>query len=102
VLVAVIDNGIDTAHADLKANLWTNPKDVAGNGKDDDGNGYIDDAHGWNFIGGRDGKNVHHDTYELTREHGRCTGGAAGSGLPAIDPARCKAIADEFHKKRAE
>src|SRR4029078_9106585 len=36
VLVAVIDGGIDTAHVGLKANLWTNPKEVAGNGKDDD------------------------------------------------------------------
>ena len=36
VLVAIIDNGIDTAHVDLKANLWTNPKEVGGNGKDDD------------------------------------------------------------------
>ena len=104
VIVAVIDNGIDTAHADLRANLWTNPKDPAGNGKDDDGNGYVDDARGWNFIGGRDGKDVHHDTYELTREHVRCTKGptGAGAGLPAISPEKCKEVADAFTKKRAE
>src|SRR5690348_10454502 len=48
VLVAVIDGGIDTAHVDLRANLWTNPKEVAGNGIDDDHNGYSDDIHGWN------------------------------------------------------
>src|SRR5438046_193883 len=52
VLVAVIDGGIDTAHVDLRANLWTNPKEVASNGRDDDNNGYADDLHGWNFIGG--------------------------------------------------
>jgi subtilisin family serine protease len=103
VLVAVIDNGIDTAHVDLRANLWTNPKEVAGNGKDDDGNGYTDDTHGWNFIGGRDGKNVHHDTYELTREHVRCTrGGNGATAAPPLDAERCKAIAAEFEKKRAE
>src|SRR5262245_18820357 len=80
VLVAVIDNGIDTAHADLRANLWTNPKETPGNGKDDDGNGFVDDTRGWNFIGGKDGKDVQHDTYELTREHARCTKGATGAG----------------------
>ena len=26
VVVAVIDGGVDTAHVDLRANLWTNPK----------------------------------------------------------------------------
>jgi subtilisin family serine protease len=47
--------------------LWTNPKEIPGNGKDDDGNGYIDDVHGWNFIGGKDGKNVDQDNLEVTR-----------------------------------
>lgn len=49
VLGAVIDTGIDRNHEDLKANMWTNPGEIAGNGKDDDGNGYIDDIHGWDF-----------------------------------------------------
>ncbi|HNO99071.1 MAG TPA: peptidase S8, partial [Ferruginibacter sp.] len=43
VIVAVIDSGIDTLHEDLKPILWTNPKEIPGNGIDDDGNGYIDD-----------------------------------------------------------
>src|SRR6185436_15713121 len=42
VVVAVIDSGIDTLHEDLQPILWTNPKEVPGNGKDDDGNGYVD------------------------------------------------------------
>ena len=71
VVVAVIDSGVDSAHEDLQGRLWTNADEVAGNGKDDDGNGYVDDIHGWNFIGGADGKNVDHDTYELTREYVR-------------------------------
>jgi subtilisin family serine protease len=67
VVVAVIDSGIDTTHEDLKPILWTNPKEVPGNGIDDDGNGYVDDVHGWNFLGGRDGKNVGKDSYEAAR-----------------------------------
>lgn len=67
VVVAVIDSGIDTAQEDLKPILWSNPKEIPGNGKDDDGNGYIDDIHGWNFLGGKDGRNVKIDSDERGR-----------------------------------
>jgi subtilisin family serine protease len=67
VIVAVIDSGIDTTHEDLKSVLWTNPKEIPGNGIDDDKNGYVDDIHGWNFIGGKDGRNVKEDSYEAAR-----------------------------------
>lgn len=67
VVVAVIDSGIDTLHEDLKPVLWTNRKEIPGNGKDDDGNGYADDIHGWNFLGGRDGKSVQQDSDEGAR-----------------------------------
>src|SRR5215217_4608806 len=67
VLVAVIDSGIDTTHEDLKSILWTNTKEIPGNGIDDDNNGYVDDMHGWNFLGGRDGRNVKEDSYEAAR-----------------------------------
>ena len=63
ITVAVIDSGIDTLHEDLKPVLWVNSKEIPGNGKDDDKNGYIDDVHGWNFIGGKDGRNVKEDSY---------------------------------------
>lgn len=52
VIVGVIDSGIDIEHEDLKDVLWTNPKEIAGNGIDDDKNGYVDDIYGWNFLGG--------------------------------------------------
>ncbi len=67
VVVAVIDSGIDTLHEDLKPVLWTNPKEIPGNGIDDDKNGYVDDVHGWNFLGGKDGRNVKEDSYEAAR-----------------------------------
>jgi subtilisin family serine protease len=51
VIVAIVDSGVDIEHEDLKAVIWTNKKEIAGNGIDDDKNGYIDDIHGWNFLG---------------------------------------------------
>jgi subtilisin family serine protease len=71
VVVAVIDGGVDIKHEDLKSKIWTNEKEIPGNGIDDDKNGYIDDIHGWNFIGGKDGKNVEYDNLELVRELNR-------------------------------
>lgn len=67
IIVGVIDSGVDYNHEDLKGVMWTNPGEIAGNGVDDDKNGYIDDIHGWNFIGGKDGKNVSDDNLEMTR-----------------------------------
>ena len=67
VIVAVIDSGVDTTQEDLKPILWHNPKEIPGNGVDDDHNGYIDDVYGWNFIGGKDGRNLHQDSYEGAR-----------------------------------
>ncbi|MBK7885604.1 MAG: S8 family serine peptidase [Chitinophagaceae bacterium] len=71
VLVAVIDSGIDTLHEDLKPVMWRNSKEIPGNGIDDDKNGYIDDIYGWNFIGGKDGRNVKEDSYEAARVYHR-------------------------------
>ena len=62
VIVAVIDSGTDIEHDDLKGRVWTNTKEVPGNGIDDDKNGYVDDIHGWNFLG-----NVVNETLELVR-----------------------------------
>ncbi len=57
VVVAVIDSGVDTTQEDLKPILWHN-REIPGNGIDDDHNGYVDDVYGWNFIGGKDGRNL--------------------------------------------
>ncbi|MDB5229253.1 MAG: family serine peptidase [Chitinophagaceae bacterium] len=71
VIVAVIDSGVDTAHEDLRNILWTNTKEIPGNGIDDDHNGYVDDIHGWNFLGGKDGKNLERAADEKTRVYYR-------------------------------
>lgn len=67
VIVAVIDGGVDINHEDLQGKIWVNQGEIPGNGIDDDHNGYIDDVNGWNFIGGKDGKNVKEETTEITR-----------------------------------
>jgi subtilisin family serine protease len=48
VIVGIIDSGVDIEHEDLKSVIWTNSKEIAGNGIDDDNNGCV---HGWNFLG---------------------------------------------------
>lgn len=58
VIVGVIDSGVDIEHEDLDGVIWTNPKEIKGNGKDDDNNGYVDDIHGWNFLGDSEDENL--------------------------------------------
>jgi cell wall-associated protease len=103
VIVAVIDSGVDTLHEDLKEVLWKNPKEIPGNGVDDDKNGYVDDIYGWNFIGGKDGKNVTKDSYERDRVYHGYKSKYEGK---EIDPAKlAKEEAAEYEmwsKARAE
>ena len=87
VLVAVIDSGVDTTHEDLKTILWHNPKEIPGNGIDDDHNGYVDDIYGWNFIGGKDGRNVKEDSYEGARVYHKLK---AKFGTLVPDPSSAK------------
>ena len=49
VVVCILDSGAPLDHPELAGRIWTNTKEIAGNGIDDDGNGYIDDVQGWNF-----------------------------------------------------
>lgn len=69
VIVGIIDSGVDIEHPDLKPVVWTNKKEIAGNGKDDDKNGFVDDIHGWNFLG------------DITKEHYEYERIAANKGL---------------------
>ena len=48
IIVAVIDDGIDMSHSDLRGNVWVNVDEYV-NGDDTDGNGYVDDVYGHAF-----------------------------------------------------
>ncbi|MVM40523.1 S8 family serine peptidase [Spirosoma sp. HMF3257] len=101
VVVAVIDGGIDTTHEDLRRVLWVNPKEIAGNGKDDDKNGYVDDVHGWNFIGGKDGRNVDYETAEVTRLYVQLKPKYEGKDRKSLKPDQQKEY-DLYVKTKAE
>jgi len=100
VIVAVIDAGVDTAHEDLKAALWHNPKEKAGNHKDNDHNGYANDVYGWNFIGSDKG-NVHFDNSELTRQVRQSSPRFLGKDSSQID-ARDMPAFRIWYKERAD
>ena len=74
IIVAIIDDGIDIGHPDLKDNIWTNPGEIAGNGIDDDNNGYTDDIHGWNFF-----SNTPNVVANADHSHGTHVAGIAGA-----------------------
>jgi len=97
IVVAVIDSGVDTAHVDLRGNLWSNPGETPANGIDDDGNGYVDDVRGWSFLGGPDGRNIDHETLEVTRLYKACQ---AGQAIPR--PITCEEISTSFQSDRLE
>ena len=51
IVVAVLDEGVDVNHEDLKGSLWVNEGETWGSHEDGDGNGYAGDIHGYNFVG---------------------------------------------------
>jgi subtilisin family serine protease len=68
VVVAVIDGGVDTAHAELSPVLWRNKGEIPHNGK-------VDDVNGWNFMGDLKGS-FQQDNYDLVRQLRQAKGDA--------------------------
>ena len=52
IIVAVLDEGVDFSHPDLKANMWVNEGETWRSTEDNDGNGYEGDYYGYNFAAG--------------------------------------------------
>lgn len=76
IVVAIIDDGLDTSHPDLKENLWYNRNEVPYNGVDDDANGFIDDYIGWN---GGDQNPFVFNKESIIDGHGTCVAGVFGA-----------------------
>jgi subtilisin family serine protease len=81
VIVGVIDEGFQTTHPDLDANVWVNPYEI-NNGIDDDGNGYIDDINGWDFVS--NDKTVYDGTADDHGTHVAGTIGAEGGNASGV------------------
>ena len=81
VVIAIVDAGGEWRHRDLRANVWTNPDEIAGDVIDNDGNGFIDDVHGVNFANGNDTNNDPTGLLETPRSarHGTASAGAASA-----------------------
>ncbi len=75
-VIAIVDSGGEWRHEDLRANVWTNPGEIAGNGIDDDRNGFIDDVHGVNF---ENGDETNNDPTGLSALHGTAVAGSASA-----------------------
>ena len=79
VVVAVVDQGVDISHPDLKNNIWKNKGEIPNDNKDNDGNGYIDDVNGWAFnYGGDQGRNDPHP-FTPNHAHGTHVAGIIGA-----------------------
>src|SRR5690606_25670724 len=71
------DDGVETTHADLSANIWINTGEIPGDGIDNDNNGYIDDVKGWDF----DNNNNNPDPNVSSDDHGTHVGGIVAARM---------------------
>lgn len=92
IVIAVIDDSVQTTHPDLAANIFTNTSELV-DGLDNDNNGYKNDYNGWDFFFGDNNPNPTHadDTHGTP-----CAGVAAAVGDNAVGVAgmayRCRIL----------
>lgn len=80
IVLAIVDDAVDTSHTDLRTQIWRNKTEIKNNGIDDDGNGYIDDWFGWDAADGNNNPNPPSYANSTNFNHGtHCAGIAAAS-----------------------
>jgi subtilisin family serine protease len=84
VTVAVVDSGAKLDHPDLAPNIWTNFKEVPGNGIDDDANGYVDDVHGVDLTSTSKTQNLADGFGHGTHVAGTIAAAANGRGVVGV------------------
>jgi serine protease len=102
IVIAVLDDGVDTSHSDLAANFWVNKQEIPGNGKDDDGNGYVDDFRGWNVVDDND--DISSSGWHGTQVCGMIgAAGNNGTGITGVNwNVRLMVIRNNFNSNEAE
>lgn len=79
IVIAIIDDGVQLDHEDLK--IWINTDETnISDDVDNDGNGYVDDWHGWDFV------DEFNNGLQNTNNTGACTDGDDGVIGPDNDP----------------
>jgi subtilisin family serine protease len=86
VTVAVVDSGTKIDHADLAPNVWTNFREIPGNGADDDGNGFVDDVHGVDLTTTAPQQNLADANGHGTHVAGIIAAAANGRGVVGVAP----------------
>ena len=109
IIVAVLDEGVDVEHLDLKANMWVNEGESFGSTEDNDGNGYAGDRHGYNFVmsTGKISTNSVYDTGHGTHvagviaavngnEHGIKSIAGGAEGVPGVKIMSCQIFSGQY------
>lgn len=78
IVIAIVDNGFQQNHIDLKDNIAINWKEIENNDIDDDNNGIVDDYKGANMAWPNDGSQAG-STYNSTDGHGTMVAGVAAA-----------------------
>jgi subtilisin family serine protease len=95
IVVAVIDDGTDFTHPDLKDRAWTNPGEIGvdalgnrkeTNGEDDDGNGCFDDVHGCDVLSRNGSLNDQGEGHHGTHVAGTIAASSDGGGVVGVAP----------------